>query len=225
MFVPARLLPFALAFVWMLSTSAHAGLLWPQKEVEVKVDARTTVAEVRFPFENRGDKSVDVTQVVSSCGCTTVDLDKRHYEPGEGGVIVARYTVAEHTGLQKKSVMVSTNDVAEPTELTLVVRIPEVLRISPSFVTWKHGEEPTSKQITLEMMQDTPIKNLDIQSSSSSVKAELETVEKGRKYRITITPGQTDQHLFSTITVKTKFGDNERVFRTYATVQPPAREE
>lgn len=214
---------FALAA--FLSPPVHAELSWPQKEVSVKAEASAAVAEARFPFKNTGNNPVNITQVVSSCGCTTVALDKRHYEPGEGGEIVARYTVAEHTGLQKKTVMVTTNDGEKPVELTLAVQIPEVVRITPSFVTWKHGEEPASKQIVLEMMQDVPINDISVQSSNSGVKAELETLEKGRKYRITVNPGQTDQHVFSTLTLRTKFGENERVFRTYATVQPPVREE
>ena len=204
--------------------SAHAGLTWPQKTVEAKGDAQTTVVEVRFPFKNNGTTPVDITQVQSSCGCTTVALEKRHYAPGEGGEIVAQYTAGEHTGLQKKNVLVATNDGAEPVELTLAVQIPEVLRITPSFVTWKHNEAPTPKVVTVEMEQDSPLKDIDLQSSSAAVTAELKAITKGRKYQITVTPSQTDQNVFSTLTMRCKFGDTERVFRTYATVQPPAPE-
>ncbi len=205
--------------------AARAELTWPQKSVELKADASTSVVEARFPFKNNGDKPVEITQVASSCGCTTVELEKRRYEPKEGGEIVARYTLGEHTGKQQKSVMVTTNDGAEPVELQIAVNIPEVLRITPAFVTWKHNEAPTPKQVTFELAQDTPIKEISIQSSNASVVAELVPVVKGRKYQLTINPGQTDKHLFATLTVHTKFGDTERIFRTYATVQPPAREE
>ena len=150
------------------TSTVRAGLDWPQKTVEVKATADTPVVEVKFPFKNNGTTPVDVTQVESSCGCTTVALDKRHYAPGEGGEIVARYTVADHTGLQKKNVLVATGDNAEPTQLTLVVRIPEVLRITPAFVTWDHDEAPKPKTITLEMVQDTTIKDITVQSSSGA---------------------------------------------------------
>ncbi len=199
---------------------ARAELAWTRKNVELKADAQTSVVEAKFPFKNTGAKAVDVTQVMSSCGCTTVALEKRHYEPNEGGEIVARYTLGEHTGQQKKSVLVTTNDGSEPVELTLAVRIPEILRITPAFVTWKHDEAPTPKQIIFEMMQDTPIKDISVQSSNSAVTAELVPLVKGRKYQLTVNPGHTDQHLFATLAVHTQFGDNERVFRTYATVQP-----
>ena len=204
------------------AANTRAALDWPQKSVEVKTDAEAPVVEVRFPFKNNGTTPVDVTQVESSCGCTTVALEKRHYAPGEGGEIVARYTVADHTGLQKKTVLVATGDGADPVELTLAVRIPEVLRITPSFVTWKHDEAPKPKTITLEVMQDTPLKEITVQSSSAAVTAELQTVTKGRRYRVTVTPGHTDQNLFATLLIRCQFGDSEKVFRSYATVQPMA---
>lgn len=200
----------------------RAALDWPQKTVEVKTDAKTPVVEVRFPFKNNGTKPIDVTQVESSCGCTTVALEKRHYAPGESGEIVARYTVSDHTGVQKKNVLVGTTDGSDPIELTLVVSIPEALRITPAFVTWKHDEAAKPKTITLEIMQDTPAKDIAVQSSSVAFTSELQTLTKGRKYQITVTPGHTGQNLFATLSIRCQFGDNEKVFRSYATVQPMA---
>ena len=219
-----RYLPFFAAVSGLCPAgSLRAELTWPQKTVELKVDAATSVTEARFSFKNTGTTPVDVNQVMSSCGCTTVALEKRHYLPGESGEIVAKYTVAEHTGIQKKSILVTTSDGGDPVELNLAVKIPEVLRITPAFVTWKHGETAAPKQITLEMAQDTPIKEITVQSSSAGVTAALEPVTKGRKYQLTVKPGQTNQHLFATLTVRCQFGDAERVFRTYATVQPAGK--
>ena len=202
-------------------TRSQAGLEWPQKSVEVKATADTPVVEVRFPFKNSGNAPVDVTQVESSCGCTTVALEKRHYEPGEGGEIVARYTVADHAGPQKKNVLVATGDGADPVELTLKVNIPEVLRITPAYVSWDHDEAAKPKVITLEMLADTPVKDLSVQSSSAAMTAELQTLTKGHKYQLNIQPSHTDQNQFATLTIQCHFGDAERVFRAYATVKPP----
>ena len=224
----SRLPTFTLASISLLTCvppSVRAELTWTQKTVEIKADAATAVCEARFSFKNTGTQPVDVNQVMSSCGCTTVNLEKRHYLPGETGEILAKYTVAEHGGTQKKTVLVTTNDGGDPVELTLSVKIPEVLRITPSFVTWKHKEAPAAKQITIELAQETPIKEITIQSSNAAVIAELQPLTKGRKYQLTVKPGQTGQHLFATLTIHCRFGDNARDFRTYATVQPALKEE
>lgn len=203
-----------------VAARADAELTWAKKVVEVKADARTTVVEAKFHFTNTGKHAVDIRQIESSCGCTTVELEQRHYEPGASGDIIARYTLGSHVGLQTKTVSVASNDREEPTMLTLAVQIPEILRITPPFVSWKHGEEAKGKQITLELLQDTPIKDISVQSSNVGMDVKMETLVKGRKYRLDITPAQTDQVLFATLSIHCQYGDEDKIFRAYATVKP-----
>ena len=107
-------LSFPVVFAWMamalfvvgVPPKVRAEIVWKQKTVELHADAKSTVLEARFPFSNAGGRPVDITQVESSCGCTVVSLEKRHYEPHEGGEIVARYTVGTQAGVQKKTVLV-----------------------------------------------------------------------------------------------------------------------
>ena len=201
--------------------AAHAELTWKQKTVELHADAKSTVLEARFPFTNTGDTPVDITGVESSCGCTTVALEKRHYEPRDSGEIVARYTLGVQVGETKKTVQVVTNDGQEPTILTLDIYIPEVVRIKPAFVTWKHGEPLTAKVITLEMLQDPPAKDVSAQSSAVNFVTEIKALVPGRRYELTVRPKSTDQQQFSTLAIQCRFGDEEKTFRAYATVRPP----
>ena len=127
--------------------------------------------------------------------------------------------MGSHVGLQTKTIAVSSSDGGQPTMLTLAVQIPEILRIAPPFVSWKHGEEPKVRQITLELLQDTPIKDIAVQSSNAGVSVTMETLVKGRKYRLDITPVQTDQVVFATLSIHCQYGDEDKVFRAYATVK------
>ena len=79
-----------LALIGGLPPDSRAEIVWKQKVIALQANAKSTVLEARFPFTNAGPGPVDITQVESSCGCTVVSLDKRHYEAGEGGEIVAR---------------------------------------------------------------------------------------------------------------------------------------
>lgn len=215
-----RAVLFVLAGWCLLPGRTDAELTWAKKTVELQADARTTVLEAKFHFTNTGRQPVEVRQIESSCGCTTAELEKRHYETGESGDIVARYTIGNHVGQQSKTVAVFTSDREEPTTLTLAVQIPEVLRITPSFVAWKHAEDAKPKTITLEMLQDTPVEDLTVQSSNAGISVVLQTLTKGRKYRLDITPAQTAQTAFATLTIRCRFGDEEKTFRAYATVKP-----
>ena len=212
--------------VFLLATSfgaaryAAAELSWTKKTAELKADARTTVLEAKFHFTNTGKNAVDIRQIESSCGCTTAELEQRHYEPGASGDIVARYTVGDHVGLQTKTIAVVASDREQPTILTLAVQIPEILRITPPYVTWKHGEEARAKQITLELLQDTPISNIAVQSSNAGINVAMQTLVKGRRYRLDITPGQTEQTTFATLSIHCQYGEEDKTFRAYATVKP-----
>ncbi len=218
-FLPA-LLGLACAF------PAHAELTWKQKLIEVKADPSMGVAEARFTFTNGTAKAIDIRQVESDCGCTTADLVQRHYEPGQGGEIVARFTLGNHVGPQRKTVAVKTNDQSEPTILTLVTDIPEMVRIKPAFVTWSKGDEKKPKSLVLETVNDLVLQDIDLKNSNPSMKVEMEPLVKGHKYQITVTPGSTDGFAFSTLSLDCRFGkDVTRTFHTYATVKPSAAAE
>ncbi len=214
--------PALLAAVFLFISVANrldAELVWTKKVVELKADARSTVLEAKFHFTNAGKTAVDVRQIESSCGCTTAELEQRHYEPGASGDIVARYTVGSHVGLQTKTIAVIASDRDQPTILTLAIQIPEILRIAPPYVSWKHGEAAKTKQITLELLQDTPIKDIAVQSSNATMSVTMETLVKGRKYRLDITPARTDDTIFATLTIHCQYGDEDKTFRAYATVK------
>lgn len=206
---------------------ARAELTWKQRVVELHADARSTVLEARFPFTNTGNTSVEVTQVESSCGCTVVSLEKRHYEPHESGEILARYTVGSQVGEQTKTVQVETNDGRPATILTLSVHVPQVLSIQPPFLVWKHGESPNPKTISLEVAPEFSAKDVSVQSSADGFVADVIQLVPGRKYELTVRPRprSTDQHQFSTLTIRCHFGDQEKLFRAYATVRAPGIEE
>ncbi len=218
--------PFALcravllsAITAILTSSAHAELAWKQKTVELRADAKSTVLEARFPFTNTGAAPVEITGVESSCGCTTVSLEKRRYEPQEAGEIIAKYTVGTQSGAETKTVQVVTNDGREPTVLTLNIQVPEIVRIKPSFLQWSHGESLSEKKVTLEMLQDTPVKEPTAQSSAANFTTEIKTLVPGRKYELVVRPLRTDQPQFSTLTIRCRFGEDEKVFRAYASVR------
>lgn len=66
--------------------------------------------EVEFPFQNVGSESIKIKNVEPSCGCTTAELDKTVFLPGEWGVIRATFNPENRQGEQHKSISVYTTD-------------------------------------------------------------------------------------------------------------------
>ncbi len=71
------------------------------------------------------------------------------------------------------------------------------------------------------MLQAVTPRDINVESSSTDVTAELRTVVKDRKYQLVVTPARTGQFVHAILTVHCRFGEKEQTFRSYATVQPP----
>lgn len=106
-----------------LLNAAHAQLAWESTRQEVAAKPGDTQAAIRFPFVNRGSEPVTIKKVRSSCGCTTVELAKKTYQPGEKGEIIALFDFGNRTGAQSKRVIVQTSDKRKET-LLFTVHIP-----------------------------------------------------------------------------------------------------
>ena len=178
---------------WLASGScptARADLTWAQKTVELHASPDDTVLEARYRFSNDGPAPVDIRDVQSSCGCTTVALSQRHFDPGQGGEIVARFTVGERVGIQKKTILVSTVGQPVATSLTLVVHIPEALSLGSCFPDLAVRRSPRRERPSRSTSRRTAHRReeMTVLSSNPSVKTEWQPVSDGRKYEIRVTP-------------------------------------
>ncbi len=85
-----------------------------------------------FPFTNTGSEPLLITEIKPSCGCTTVELDKTRFEPGEGDSIQLVWK-PKGFGPQAKSITVQSNSEGEPiTQLIIKAEIQPFARFQPS---------------------------------------------------------------------------------------------
>ena len=82
-----------------------------------------------FAFTNAGDAPLTLTEVRTSCGCTTPAWTSTPVAPGEAGEVVVAYNSANRPGPFDKTVTLVA-DGAEPRGLTLRIRG----RVVPGFV-------------------------------------------------------------------------------------------
>ncbi|MCK5600209.1 DUF1573 domain-containing protein [bacterium] len=73
-----------------------------------------------FKFRNTGKETLNIINIRSSCGCTTVKLQKREYAPGEEGVITASFDPKNFQGDTVKTISIKSND---PLRETIVLKI------------------------------------------------------------------------------------------------------
>lgn len=143
--------------VFSLVLFADAEIKFKEKEIDFgEIESGETI-EVKFEFENVGDKPLIIKNVSTSCGCTATRLEKREFQPGERGEIPAKFFSRGYSGRIIKTVTVTTND--KKNKHTILKIAGEVkltkfalIELSPDkidFETINLGEKFT-RQITLK---------------------------------------------------------------------------
>ena len=74
-----------------------------------------------FVVTNIGDETLAITDVYTSCGCTTAALAKRDLSPGESVDIAATVNTAGFRGTVTRTVSVVSNDPTSPTAVLQIV--------------------------------------------------------------------------------------------------------
>lgn len=183
-----------------LSTNAIAQISWENPEQKVTARATDQFVVAKYRFTNTGNYPVTILEVQPSCGCTTVQLAKKQYAPGESGELAARFDFAGHTGHQEKSIVVLTKDtINKPITLRLLVSIPEAVAVEPEFLFWRVGDEPEPKLICVGVADGFPAKIVSIKSNSSAIRVDLEEITPGKEVKVTVTPRNRGQRPVPTI--------------------------
>ena len=173
-----------------LVQTGFASIEWEIEEFihEATPDQKQIVAA--FPFTNEGDNPITITDVKTSCGCSTPSLDKKVYQPGEAGKLEVLFKFGNRTGRQVKTVSVKTDDSDAPTQtLMLKVEIPRPIYIQPKFLYWGPTEEKKPKAITVVFEHDSPVRVVSVEpNDATAVKSEIKAIEVGRKYEVWLEP-------------------------------------
>jgi hypothetical protein len=187
---------------------AADALSWDRQAVDVTAEPNTTVVKHAFVFTNTGDQAVTIESVKTSCGCTTAKLEKKVYEPGESGTIEAEMTVdVEGNGEPIRKTIYVIAKGAERTNyaLTYGVTVPRYLEVTNDVLAWDQDAPATAQVVTVKVVYEQPIRITQATADKAGFTTKLEEVEKGRLYRLTVTPKSTADKAVVQIALQTDF--------------------
>lgn len=211
-----------LAVIFTTGSLSAEVLQWEKRVIEVTASPRQERVKVAFIFKNSSNQQVTIQSVTSSCDCTTAELKKKAFAPGEAGQIDVVFEVGNRKGPQFKSITVSTEEnPSEPIVLTLRVKIPELVEFTPHLLTWRVGEEPTEKSVEILVVPDPLITVIEAHSETPGIETRLEIIKPNRQYRLIVKPASTTDSLRSTLVIKTRIAGSPRLetFNVYAQVR------
>lgn len=218
---------FTLTLVGLIATnSARSELQWSCQQLQITSKLYDQFAIGEFPFRTTSGIQTTITSVKTSCGCTTTQLDKTTYEPGEEGVIRAEFVFGNRHSWQEKKIIVRTDEPdAKPTVLRMRVYIPPTITRHPLTLRWNAGEEPTEKTMLIRVIRPEPFKLLKAESDDPSFSVQLAPTPEAREYRLTVKPPPSNTSTTTTIRLTTDLvpdgKDEPLILSTTATVIAP----
>ena len=201
-----------LLFPLLGTASLHAGLVIEQMVVTAPCEAGQNVVTAEIPFRVEGKETLQVEKILTSCNCTVGEADVPAYAPGAKGKIKLTFTVGERVGFQRKTITIRTSDGQEHVAF-FQTTVPAILKLQPAFLLWRKGNQPEAKAVTIDVALSQPVEVTEVISSApETFTTQLTTLEKGKRYTLTVTPKSTDKPLTARLVLKSSFpaDDTER---------------
>ena len=220
-----RLTP-ALLF-WLSATGPHllaGGLVWERSEAEIVVDGPDQAStRTDFAFRNAGSRPVTIVKMTTSCGCTTADLGKKTYAPGESGQVAVTVATGGHAGKQERFVTIATDEPPpddSPARLSVRLDVREYVSIEPRMLVWSPGEAGDEKVIACTAGTARSLTIEKLEAVHSDFVTRIETVEPGRRYLIHLKPVSSGKETVAVLKLVTDVGGvGQRIFSVFATVK------
>ncbi len=181
-----RILPVFLFISVIGLCRAQAQLSWESDVLDLDALPNDRKVSGNFVFTNESDKTITISSVKTSCGCTTAALEKMTYGSGESGKILASLNVSR-TGVTEKKIYVRYGEGDDSVkQLTIRANVPELITMTPTHLVWRRDEKKDAKSITVKVKADYPINVLTVASKNADFSVKLGTVRAGRKYEVVV---------------------------------------
>lgn len=199
-----------------------AQLKWEKSALDFTPSVNDTNVLAHFKFKNEGAYDVVIGDLQTSCGCTTANLDKKIYRPGESGEVLANFTIGNHHGKESKSIAVQTNDRKSPVYvLTMNITIPEPITVEPNTISWDFDEKLVPKTYRITFAKDFHFKSIRFHPLAENLdfNFELKTVKEGQEYAVEVTP-KLQKMTSAAKTIVINMGEpNEKMYNLIAYIQ------
>jgi hypothetical protein len=196
-------------------------LTWENQRVEQTLSSDAKRAIGLFRFKNDGELPVEIVSVKPTCGCTTAELERKTYAPGESGEIKAIFTFDGRVGFQEKLIAVVTNDApTKPLMLELKVNIQEPLTCTSHLLLWRIGDATTEKKVVISPILAKKIVSLEAVADKPNDVILGVTRTDGGKFDLSIRPSSTTVEMNVAISCSAKFESGEiHPFKIFALVR------
>jgi hypothetical protein len=143
-----------------------------------------------FVFTNTGSALLEITNVRTSCGCTTPGAWDRRVAPGKSGIIPVQFSSAGYGGPVTKMIVVFCNDPAQ-TNVTLRLEgtIWKPIDVMPAYAVFNLQPEVVTNEVRVIRIRsnlEEPVFIYEPTWTNRAFQAALKTVREGREFELAV---------------------------------------
>jgi hypothetical protein len=208
----------------LLPIAADASRLeWDQTEARIELEPGQEEARAKFVVTNKGEKTVRIARVKTSCGCTGSILDKKIIEPGQSTTITATFNKGKRQGLNHNKLEVFLDNQPDAVAtLHMIVQVPKLVDAQPNLVYWNPSTSKTERhiRITLDKRYVSEISSIEYDHSVLTITEEADPDSKADRI-LHIMPKSFKTQTRETVLVKARGKDGMKAeARLHIFVQP-----
>jgi hypothetical protein len=140
-----------------------------------------------FLLENTGTSDLIISAIRPACGCTAANLTRQTIPPGESAELSTRLTLAGRSGELHKSILIESNDPANPAlQLALVGKTSEDFVIQPSVLVLRKDSHShhASGAVQIRATDGSAFEISELVSTSGKLKLRADPMPEGKAYQI-----------------------------------------
>lgn len=152
--------------------------------------AQGTVVRHEFRVTNTGREGLEIRNVDSSCGCTTVGSWPKALQPGESGTIAVQLDTAQFVGPIVKVITVTSTDPRQETVLELKANVWTPVVISHPVLVFPPATDPSApatRTVTLRSEIEEPLTLSEPVSENPAFTARLREIAPGKSFELNVT--------------------------------------
>ena len=142
-----------------------------------------------FVLTNASDRVVQIGAVRAGCGCLTTALATDSLTPGGTTELAAEMSLAGRKGYQRKTIYVESDAGPKaPLKLEFEGNVVPPIEVMPEGIHFgtQAADGDLDRDVMVMAMGNTTFQIKKVTSSSPRFKAEVETVEAGKRYRLKV---------------------------------------
>ena len=208
----------------LLPAAANASRLeWNQTEARIELKPDQEEAQTEFVVTNKGDETVRIARVRTSCSCTSSILNKKIINPGESTTITAIFNKGKRQGLNHNKLEVFLDDQTDPVaKLHMIVQVPKLVDAQPQIVYWNPSTARSERRVRIKLDKRYLSEITSIEYDRSTLTITAESDPDGRVDRILrILPKSFETQIRESVLIHARGADGMKAeARLHIFVQP-----